>query len=110
MERWSRMVLRLYAPAAGALLLAVVAMVLLEVIRHSPTVAGMYGVMRWMPVLAVLAALVTGGAATLRLWHWKRSDAVPVCECGGMLGRVRGAPNARYRSCLACGARVDVAE
>ena len=57
----------------------------------------------WVTPIALLVALVAGGIATMRMWHWQ-SGKVPACRgCKGPLGRLQHGEHGDYRKCLACG-------
>ncbi len=103
MNRFGWMVLRAYLPAMVALLLAMAAMVWTSLLGQQVTAPALAVLLRWLPPLALLAALVAGAIATLRMWRWQHGQT-PVCRgCGGLLGKLRHGAQGDYRKCLACG-------
>lgn len=100
MNRYAWMVVRAYMPAVAALLLAVIAMVWTSALGSTDLLKDLVPYAKWVAPAALLAALISGGIATLRLWRWQRGQA-PVCEgCGGPLRPLRNGS----RKCLSCGA------
>lgn len=97
----------MYAPAFGALALGLVLMLAFGMLRESPFFAGVYAMARWLPALAIVASVILGLIATVRLWRWDRGQAEPTCECGGLLGRPRAGRYGTYRRCLACNRNVN---
>ena len=103
MNRFGWMMLRAYLPALGALVLAVMAMLWTSLFGSIDSLHVAVPYVKWLPPLFLLAALVAGLIATLRMWRW-RTGQLPVCAgCGGPLGRVRHSPQGDMRKCLACG-------
>jgi len=108
MERWTWMMARMYAPAAGTLLIGLMLMLPLGMIRESPLLAGIYALARWAPALAIVVSVILGLIATVRLWRWDQGHSRLVCECGDLLGRERPGRFGAYRKCLACGRSINV--
>ena len=107
MERWTWMMARMYAPAAGTLLIGLMLMLPLGMIRESPLLAGIYALARWAPALAIVVSVILGLIATVRLWRWDQGHSRLVCECGGLLGRERPGRFGAYRKCLSCNRNVN---
>ncbi len=107
MDRWTWMMVRMYAPALGALALGLLLMLSLGMIRESQLLAGIYALARWAPALAIAASVFLGIIATVRLWRWDQGRSPLVCECGGLLGRARDGRYGRYRKCHACSRNVS---
>lgn len=101
------MMVRMYAPALGALALGLLLMLSLGMIRESQLLAGIYALARWAPALAIAASVFLGIIATVRLWRWDQGRSPLVCECGGLLGRARDGRYGRYRKCHACSRNVS---
>lgn len=104
MNRFGWMVLRAYLPAAVSLLLAMGAMLWTSLSASIVSLRDLLPVVKWIPPFALLAALISGGIATLRMWRWQHGKT-PICACGGPLGRVRHGSAGDYRRCLACGGK-----
>lgn len=103
MNRFGWMMLRAYLPAVGALMLAVMSMLWTSMFGNVEALQGAVPYIKWLPPLCLLAALIAGLVATLRMWRW-RTGKLPLCAgCGGPLGRVRHSPQGDVRKCLACG-------
>ncbi|HEY5971415.1 MAG TPA: hypothetical protein VIT22_05490 [Pseudoxanthomonas sp.] len=108
MNRYGWMLLRVYMPALGALGLALAAMIATSVFGDSTALNGLTPYLTWATPVALLLALVAGGIATMRMWHWQ-SGKVPACRgCKGPLGRLQHGEHGDYRKCLACGGKQDV--
>ena len=107
MNRYTSILIRAYLPAAVLLLVAIGAMVWTSVAVNVNMFSGWVGVLRWLPPIALLAALVMGVVATLRMWRWQRADAAKCAGCAGSMGPLQHGPNGDYRSCMACGAVQD---
>lgn len=106
MDRWTLMVIRMYSPALGALVVGMFLMLPLGMIRESQLLSGIYAVDRLAPAAALVASVILGLIATVRLWRWDRGGLL-VCECGGLLGRERPGRFGAYRKCLACGRNMN---
>ena len=105
MNRYGWILLRAYLPAAAALVFAAAFMFWTSVAGSVDGLNQWVPWLKWLPPLALLVALASGGIATLRMWRWQRGEA-PVCaSCEGPLGGVRHGPQGDYRKCLACGRR-----
>lgn len=103
MNRFGWMMLRAYLPAVGALMLAIMTMLWTSLFGNVDALRSAVPYIKWLPPLCLLAALIAGLIATLRMWRW-RTGKLPVCTgCGGPLGRVRHSPQGDVRKCLACG-------
>lgn len=103
MNRISRMVARMYAPAV---VLALGGFATAEVVTRTERVLGGITPQR-LASLSFLLALVLGTAwalhASWRLYRWARGRERR-CACGGMMSRVRyDRQRRKYRKCLACG-------
>lgn len=107
MDLWTWMMARMYAPAMGALALGLLLMLPLGMIRESQLLSGVYAVARLAPALAIVASVIFGLVATVRLWRWDQGRSLLVCECGGLLGRERPGRFGAYRKCLACNRNVN---
>lgn len=107
MDRWAWMIVRMYAPATGALVMGLLLMLPLGTIRESQLLAGIYALARWAPALAIAASVILGLIATVRLWRWDQGRSQRVCECGGLVGRERSGRFGAYRKCLACNRNVN---
>jgi len=107
MDRWTWMMVRMYAPALGALALGLLLMLPLGMIRESQLLSGIYAVSRLAPALAIVASVIFVLIATVRLWRWDQGRSVLVCECGGLLGRQRSRRFGVYRKFLACDRNVN---
>ena len=98
---------RRYAPAVGALAIALLLMLPLGMIRESQLLSGIYAVARLAPALAIVGSVIFGLIATVKLWRWNQGSSPLVCECGGLLGRERLGRFGAYRKCLACSRNVN---
>ncbi len=107
MDRWKWMMARMYAPALGALALGLLLMLPLGMIRESQLLSEIYAVARLAPALAIVASVIFGLIATVRLWRCDQGSSPLVCECGGLLGRERPGLFGAYRKCLACSRNVN---
>ncbi|MEO8367404.1 MAG: hypothetical protein ABI538_14510 [Pseudoxanthomonas sp.] len=108
MNRYGWMVVRAYLPALVALALAVLAMLWTSLFGHSDTFKVLVPYAKWLPPLALLAALVAGLVSTLRLWRWQSGKEAKCNGCGGVLGRLQHGAQGDYRKCLACGGKQQV--
>ena len=105
MNRFGWMLLRAYLPAIGALVLAIMGMLWTSLFGSIDALRAAVPIVKWLPPVFLLAALVSGLIATLRMWRW-RTGQLPACAgCGGPLGRVQQGPQGATRKCLACGSR-----
>ncbi len=107
MDRWTWMMVRMYAPALGALAAGLLLMLPLGMLRESPVLAWVYAMARWLPALAIAVAVTLALVATLRIWRWDQGHSHLVCDCGGLLGRERDGRFGQYRKCLACNRNVN---
>lgn len=107
MNRYAWILLRAYLPAAVLLLVAVGTMAWISLAGNVHMFRGSVPVLRWLPPLALLAALVAAAVATLRMWRWQRGDAPSCAACKGPLGRLHRDDGGQYRRCVACGRRQD---
>jgi hypothetical protein len=102
MSRYGRIVFRAYLPAAVALLAAVGLMVWTSVVVNVDLLKSWVSLVKWLPPLALLVAVASGGIATLRMWRWQR-DGAPICAaCGQALELARGGSHAGQRRCRGC--------
>ena len=60
------------------------------------------------PAVSLLAALIAGLVATLRLWHWKTGKAPRCPGCGGPLSRLHHGAQGDFRKCLVCAGKQAV--
>lgn len=105
MNRYGWILLRAYLPAAVALVFAIAFMFWTSVASNVDALNGWVPWVKWLPPLALLVALVSGGIATVRMWRWQRGESSVCANCQGPLGGLRRGPHGDYRKCLACGAR-----
>ena len=106
MNRYAMILLRAYTPAGIALLAAVGLMVWTSIVGSVDPLKSWVPMVKWLPPLALLAAIISGGIATTRMWRWQR-DGAPVCQaCGRALERVRTGPDVGQRRCRECSAPV----
>ena len=105
MNRYGWMLFRAYLPALACLAVATGAMVWTSLLGSMEPSRHLVLYSKWIPPIALLAALVSGGIATLRMWRWQRGTTPACTGCGGPLGRVHASPMGDYRKCLACGGR-----
>lgn len=107
MNRYTSILLRAYLPAAALLLVSIGAMVWTSVAGNIQFLNGWVGALRWLPPIALLAALVLAAVATLRMWRGQRGDGSSCASCGGAMGRLQHGRDGAYRSCTSCGAVRD---
>jgi len=106
MNRYAMILLRAYLPAGIALLAAVGLMLWTSIVGSVDLLKSWVPTVKWLPPLALLVAVVSGGIATTRMWRWQR-DGAPVCqECGQALERIRVGLGVGQRRCRGCGAPV----
>ena len=107
-NRYGWMLLRVYLPALLALGLALLAMVVTLFFSTTAALNGLTPYLTWITPISLLVALVAGGIATMRMWHWQ-SGKTPACRgCKGPLGRLRHGEHGDYRKCLVCGGKQGV--
>jgi len=108
MKLISRLVLRMYAPAA---LIPIGGVMLAEAFARSHRLIGSVPAARLASLSFLLAAMVAlyfAARASWRLWRWAQGREQR-CECGGPLSRPRTDRRGNtYRKCMACGARQAV--
>ncbi|HMM25065.1 MAG: hypothetical protein U1E00_07955 [Pseudoxanthomonas sp.] len=105
MNRISRMVVRMYVPAA---VIAASGFATAEAVTRTGRSFGDVTPQR-LASLAFLLAILLGTAwalhSTWRLYRWARGRELR-CACGGMMSRVRyNRQRQKYRKCLACGGK-----
>ena len=105
MNRYGWMLFRAYLPALVALAVALGAMVWTSLLGSMEPARHLVLFSKWIPPIALLVALASGGVATLRMWRWQRGETPACAGCGGALGRVQHASAGDYRKCLCCGGR-----
>ena len=99
MNRWDWMAIRMYVPAAFALVVAIASTVVLGRFEGLPMLAG-FG---WVPYAALALAAVLGTWATVQLYRAERGLGL-LCQCGGILSSERrGRWGNQIRTCMACG-------
>ena len=108
MNRYAWMLFRAYLPAMVFLAVAVGAMLWTSALGDIELLKNLVPYSKWLPPIALLAALLAGGIATLRMWRWQRGEEPACTGCGGALGRVRHSPTGDYRKCLCCGGKQTV--
>lgn len=108
MNRYAWMLFRAYLPALVCLAVAVGGMVWTSALGSMDVSRNLVLYAKWIPPVALLAALVSGGIATLRMWRWQRGEEPACAGCGGALGRVQHSASGDYRKCLACGSKQSV--
>jgi len=104
MNRYSRILLRAYLPAALALACAVALMWLTSLLGSIDATRSWVPVAKWLPLLALLAALLSGTLATWRTWRWQRGGAKVCAACGGPLDSVHRGADGPWQRCQSCGA------
>ncbi len=107
MNRYTSILFRAYLPAAALLLVSIGAMVWTSVAGNIHFLNGWVGVLRWLPPIALLAALVMAAVATLRMWRGQRADVAPCASCAGPMGGLERGRGGDSRSCMSCGAGLD---
>jgi hypothetical protein len=109
MDRWDWMYVRAYAPAVGALVIAVIGAKVAATLQGHPLLVGLADTAKWIPVGALAVAALLTTWTTYRIWQAHNGRGL-LCECGGLLGREqpgradRGGP---FRRCLACTRRIN---
>lgn len=88
MGRQGWMLLRAYLPAAS-FGLALLLMIPLGWSQASPFVAGVFDVLRWVPVAIAGGAILLFGIASYRLYRWDSGNGPSCMTCGGPLGYPR---------------------
>lgn len=103
MDRWNWSVLRAYAPALMALVVAYSATALLARWQADPALAGLAARLAWVPYLALGLSALSGAWVSARLWRTERRAGL-LCDCGGLLGGDRRDRQGRLRrTCRQCG-------
>lgn len=108
MDRWGRMCVRAFVPTALLFAATLVSTWPLNALRDNPFTAGLFDLVRWIPLLGFATTVSLASWTTYRLWQWEQGNAL-TCDCGGLLGRERSGVRGRgdYRRCLACGRCVN---
>lgn len=101
MDRDLWMTVRAYMPTILALALAFALAWLLSGWRQNPYLAGLFGTVRWAPLLALGFAVVHGSWITYRLWRADRGEGL-LRDCGGLLGGEIDGRYGPYRRCFRC--------
>jgi len=107
-EGW--MLLRAYWPAAVLCGLGLLVTMPLSGLRDDPRTAGIFYVMRWLPVVMIVGAFALFCSTSYRLWRWCRGVGPTCVKCGGPLGFERDGRTDRggtFRRCYACGNAVN---
>lgn len=107
MDRWHWMVVKVYAPGSGMLVLSFLVTLPASMLQASPVLAGIGDLLHWASLACTAAAGLLLGLATYKLWRWDRGEAVLTCDCGGLLGGERDGRHGVYRRCLACGTKIN---
>lgn len=107
MDRWTWMAIRIYAPAAGVLLLSLMLTVPIASIAKHAIWAGVSEIAWWATFAGMVVGTGMAAFATFRLWRWERGDASMACDCGGLLGRERNGRYGLYRKCFGCRKNVN---
>lgn len=95
--------IRAYWPAIVATVASFFGMAVLAPLRDGSSTAGMFDILRWLPLAGIGFALLYGVWVTYRLAQADRGDG-PLCPCcGGPLGIEKYEPYSPHRTCLACG-------
>lgn len=105
MNRWDWMAARALAPAAFAFVVALGSTWIIYGWQSSPFLASMVSTARWIPLAALVFAVLHGAWVSYRLWQAERGVGL-LCECGGLLGAERDGRYGPYRRCLACSRNV----
>lgn len=101
MNRWDWMAVRAFAPAAFALVGALLLMRVVSGLGSNPYAAVIFVPAKWLSLAALMFGTLHGGWTTYRLWRAERGEGV-LCDCGGLLGPEIGGHYGPYRKCLAC--------
>lgn len=101
MDRDMWMAVKLYLPAALALLAALVLAQLEESIAQHQLLAGIAQALRWASIAAFGLAVLAGTLGTVRFYRAERGLGL-LCDCGGLLGRKINGRYGPYRRCLRC--------
>ncbi len=104
MNRYGWILVRAYLPAAVALACAGAFMLLTSLLGSLEATRGLVPFAKWLPLVALLAALLSATIATVRTWRWQRAGARFCAACNGPLGGVEAADDGPIQQCLACGA------
>lgn len=102
MTRWTWMMVRVYAPAAGLLAMALMLVVVASRIRQSPFLSAFDSALQWATGATLLASFAAAVVGSVALWRWEQGRT-HVCACGGMLGFEREGRWGPFKRCLACG-------
>lgn len=103
MDRWDWMAIKMYVPAAFALVVAIASTFVLGRFEGSPMLAGFAAGFGWLPYAALAVAAVLGTWATVQLYRAERGLGL-LCQCGGILSSERrGRWGNQIRTCGACG-------
>lgn len=105
MDRWVLMSIRMYAPAALALVVAAISSGVLAKFQASPMLSGIASTLGWVPYAALLGTALLGTWATWRVSRARRGIGV-LCPCGCALGAERDGRYGPYRKCLGCSKNV----
>ena len=101
MNRWDWMAVRAFAPAAFALVGALLLMWVVSGLGSSPYAAVIFAPAKWLSLAALMFGTLHGGWTTYRLWRAERGEGV-LCACGGLLGPEIDGRYGLYRKCLGC--------
>jgi hypothetical protein len=95
--------IRIYWPAAVTLGSSFIAMALFAPLKANPLTAGMYDLLKCLPIAGVGFGVFYGGWITWRLIQAERGEGHICPRCSGPLGFEKHAPFSPHRTCLACG-------
>ena len=110
MDRSAWMLVRACLPGAVLFAGALVSAALLAGLNRGPLAAGLFDMLRWVPIAMAGVGFLLLGAASYRLWRWERGIGPSCATCGGPLGHEReGRANrgGAFRRCYACGKAVN---
>lgn len=96
-------VIRAYWPAIVALVFSFLVMGALTPLRNSQLTAGLFEMLRWLPLAGMGLSFFYGVWVTYRLAQAERGAGHLCPRCHGPLGHERDGRYGDYRRCLTCG-------